>query len=628
MPYDIFISYRRDNGEQSAKAIYDRLRDKGYHVFLDVETLRSGAFNEKLYTVIEECRDVLVILSPNALDRCVNEDDWVRLEVAHAIKRGKNVIPIMLRGFEFPEKLPEDLEPLRYQNGIPASVEFFDAFMDKLYRFLRSKPGVIRRFFTSLSWRRAWIAIGISLLLVSGIWGGSILVKEIVPSAYPVTQKQKNDVRNMLAYIQGNLGVADNVFATYLDALKACEDYGHVPSETAYRDLLAYLDHGRETLTKEIKQIKPLPPELSQTLSETKINLADLNALAQYPEIAVSQYEQTLTFMGKVMNPEQAFDDATRFRLIAINRDLVTVDAQSLVIGTCQLLLPVNEAALKEFRTELLPLLGVISKELSMWSRDETDLTGKEKMIATQQQKLMEELSSLVGKQRMELQSDRKALRELINTASKAGLSLNSPSKPTATGDPLAEKQREISRKQQEVDQKRQQLAETQKQLEEKKQELREKFTPTDTDGPYLVWGKALRFLKVYMVDDAISAFQFYLNKVKNTDPEAAIYVPAAIHFVRSMSKTGINYGMLVVGYEPGKPKHPVFRVGDILIAVNEAVCRNFGDYEKITKSIPANAPYQVTILRPDESGALRMIDAEIPRGVTKVAFMNLMEEE
>jgi hypothetical protein len=65
--------YRHDTGEHSAKVIYDRLRDKGYNVFLDVETLRSGAFNTKLYSVIEECRDVLVILSPNALDRCVND---------------------------------------------------------------------------------------------------------------------------------------------------------------------------------------------------------------------------------------------------------------------------------------------------------------------------------------------------------------------------------------------------------------------------------------------------------------------------------------------------------------------------------------------------------------------------
>lgn len=76
--YDIFISYRRNGGEHTAKIIRDRLNKLGYKVFYDVESLRSGICNEKLYSVIDECTDFVLILSPGALDRCVNEDDWVR----------------------------------------------------------------------------------------------------------------------------------------------------------------------------------------------------------------------------------------------------------------------------------------------------------------------------------------------------------------------------------------------------------------------------------------------------------------------------------------------------------------------------------------------------------------------
>lgn len=100
--YDVFISYRRQGGEQTARIICDRLMDSGYKVFFDVESLRSGAFNTKLYSVIDECRDVIVVLSQNSLDRCKDENDWVRLEIAHALKAGKNVIPVFLRGFVFP----------------------------------------------------------------------------------------------------------------------------------------------------------------------------------------------------------------------------------------------------------------------------------------------------------------------------------------------------------------------------------------------------------------------------------------------------------------------------------------------------------------------------------------------
>ena len=40
MKYDIFISYRRDGGDTLAQLIYDRLTDRGYSVFLDIESLR------------------------------------------------------------------------------------------------------------------------------------------------------------------------------------------------------------------------------------------------------------------------------------------------------------------------------------------------------------------------------------------------------------------------------------------------------------------------------------------------------------------------------------------------------------------------------------------------------------
>ena len=143
--YDIFISYRRDGGESTAKILRDKLEELGYHVFFDVESLRSGDFNTRLYSVIDECQDFLIVLSPNALDRCVNEDDWVRLEIEHALKKEKNIVPVMLRGFFFPSKLPDSIEPLRYKNGLESNYQFFDAFIEKLQTFLKARPAVGRR---------------------------------------------------------------------------------------------------------------------------------------------------------------------------------------------------------------------------------------------------------------------------------------------------------------------------------------------------------------------------------------------------------------------------------------------------------------------------------------------------
>ena len=139
--YQIFISYRRDGGEDLARLMEYKLTERGFKVFFDVESLRSGAFNTALFEKIAECTDVLVVLPPHGLDRCTDPNDWVRLEIARAIELKKNVIPIMMRNFSFPEILSEDIDPLRYMNGISASNEYFDATIEKLVsKLLYSKP--------------------------------------------------------------------------------------------------------------------------------------------------------------------------------------------------------------------------------------------------------------------------------------------------------------------------------------------------------------------------------------------------------------------------------------------------------------------------------------------------------
>ena len=135
LTYQIFISYRRDGGESLAMLLRDRLREKGYQVFLDVESLRSGDFNEALYGVIEQCTDVLLVLPPNGLDRCIgNPDDWVRREIEHAFACEKNIIPVLMRNFQFPDErdLPPKMKPLVKMNGVPASMDYFDAVIDKI----------------------------------------------------------------------------------------------------------------------------------------------------------------------------------------------------------------------------------------------------------------------------------------------------------------------------------------------------------------------------------------------------------------------------------------------------------------------------------------------------------------
>ena len=165
--YDIFLSYRRDGGIKDAMLLKNALEDRGYSVFLDMNSLHEGQFDEQLYQRIDECTDFVLVLPKGALDRCKNEDDWVRKEIEHAHAGGKNIIPIMLEGFSFPDELPETIDFIQRTHGLKPSFDYFDAFIDKLTNFLKSSPHTEEdKIFPGKWWL---VASGIILVVILGI---------------------------------------------------------------------------------------------------------------------------------------------------------------------------------------------------------------------------------------------------------------------------------------------------------------------------------------------------------------------------------------------------------------------------------------------------------------------------
>lgn len=130
--YQIFISYRRQGGEFLGKLLNDRLEQWGYNVFYDIEDMGAGLFNRQIMEAIKQATDVILVLSANALDRCCNEDDWVRQEIEWAVRCGKNIIPVMTRDFVWPKNLPQSLARLQYYHGIMIQNDNFDAAFQKL----------------------------------------------------------------------------------------------------------------------------------------------------------------------------------------------------------------------------------------------------------------------------------------------------------------------------------------------------------------------------------------------------------------------------------------------------------------------------------------------------------------
>ena len=145
MKYDVFISYRRDGGYDTAKHLNDLLIRDGYKVSFDIDTLRSGNFDVQLLTRIEQCKDFILIVDAHAFDRTLDPSfdrskDWLRCELAHALKHNKNIIPVFLAGVSgFPEDLPADVVGVVKKNGPEYNKYYFNEFYKKLkYRFLKS----------------------------------------------------------------------------------------------------------------------------------------------------------------------------------------------------------------------------------------------------------------------------------------------------------------------------------------------------------------------------------------------------------------------------------------------------------------------------------------------------------
>ena len=96
----VFISYRRSN-QPWALTIWENLTKSGFDVFLDVFNIKSGDFEQTIFENILARAHFLILLTPSALERCNEPNDFFRREIEFALKRKRNIVPVLLEGFDF-----------------------------------------------------------------------------------------------------------------------------------------------------------------------------------------------------------------------------------------------------------------------------------------------------------------------------------------------------------------------------------------------------------------------------------------------------------------------------------------------------------------------------------------------
>lgn len=180
----VFISYRRDDTQDVAARLADRLRIAlgRQNVFLDVEGLAPGDhFPERLRDALRRSDVVLLLIgdawtgpSPSGgPPRIASEGDFVRMETREALASGRRVIPVLVNGASPPpdDALPEDIRGVTSLNALFLRHESFSQDYEILLRGV--DPAAARRMRSgggSVFVRGAiGVVLGAALLLVTAV---------------------------------------------------------------------------------------------------------------------------------------------------------------------------------------------------------------------------------------------------------------------------------------------------------------------------------------------------------------------------------------------------------------------------------------------------------------------------
>ena len=147
---NIFISYRREDTSGHAGRIYDRLHARfPGRVFRDVAGINLGEdFVVAIERHVGDCEvfielvgDRWVTITDSTGKRRLDDpDDFVRLELATALRRGVTVIPILVNGATMPaaSSLPADVAALTRRNALQITETDFDHDVERLIKRLET----------------------------------------------------------------------------------------------------------------------------------------------------------------------------------------------------------------------------------------------------------------------------------------------------------------------------------------------------------------------------------------------------------------------------------------------------------------------------------------------------------
>lgn len=118
----VYISYRRRYCFSAALALFHALRAEGCDVFMD-----ASPFNDRDavdLAQIEARANFLILIAPGVVEMLQKPDDAMALEIAQAVSRRRNIVPLRVSDAPFMGSgLPKELGVLRRYYGLPLTPE-------------------------------------------------------------------------------------------------------------------------------------------------------------------------------------------------------------------------------------------------------------------------------------------------------------------------------------------------------------------------------------------------------------------------------------------------------------------------------------------------------------------------
>lgn len=597
MTYDIFISYRRDAFE-SANLFATRLKALGYRVFFDVESMNPGKFNEQLLDVISKCKDFILVLSPNALDRCADEQDWVRREVMCAMEHKKNIIPIMLSGFVWPIEMPEGMEELPlYQALTASSVEYFDLSMRRLTeQYLKSKPKHL------VLLKRMGVILA-AILLILGLLFGVARILSI-----PISNRVAAEMTDHIIRLDLLGGYMDNSYAEWNEFLKKIQT---IRTEKQLSDMISNMSghiENTRTLIRETAPKDSLPKQYSffetMLFASRGLSVADL---AIEPAFATSYFTElaaNLNCMDTAL-VNMDFGSITK-KTVDSNKQISKHLLALAYYAYMEMMAKMPKGAQERYL--------MVAKQFKSLPNDVPLTLSTDEYLQKQNnenavcERIMIDLEAFV-------KNASEKLEEIDNTTAYLNSVLGAIQEVNdikeANEAELALRREKIEAKKQINEQKKAQLEELDKEYQKAYEELKANCALEESDGKWYQWGKIVKFatfmeqitqsrkkLAIQGVHStssvtpevAYATLASMLNTFKEYHPESVVFAETAKAYYKEVSQGKRCISGVIVSAIKENMTHPVHQVGDIILTMKGSDVSNYEELKAAFKKEGAPA--------------------------------------